>query len=433
MHWVGELIAGPSRMAAGAFVAGLWQGLVLAAGAWLCLRLIPKATAAVRFAVWTAVFAVLAVLPFLHIYGGRAEQALAAHGTMLRVDVRWTFAIAGLWVALSLLRAGRLIASGLRLRSIWKRATPVAPDVLPVAAAGLRYAELCTSRDVDRPSVIGFFSPRILVPEELFEKLTVPELEQIVLHELGHLRRRDDWMNLAQKIGLVLFPLNPALVWIERRLCFERELACDDEVLRMTRAPKAYARCLTNLAEQRMERRAAALSLGAWGRQSELGHRVHSILRGGPGLGRVQARVMLGVIVVALLGGATELARCPRLVSFAAAAPEISAEPAVMPAMYRPATASEAVHETLLKATMSAVVPAVHRRERQPSRPVLQQAKRVQPVRVEQWVVMTSWSSSGANGTTKVSRMVFTVPGERGAVPAYAAVPTFDGWLVLQL
>lgn len=449
MHWIGELAAEPSRMAAGAFVAGLWQGLALAAGAWLCLRVAPKTSAAVRFAVWTAVFAVLAVLPLLHMHSGRAEQTLAAHGAMFHVDARWSFAIAGVWAALSLLRAGRLIAGGLKLRAIWKRATPVAPDALPLAVDGLRGAELCISRDVDRPSVIGFFSPRILVPEELFEALTTPELEQIVLHELGHLRRRDDWMNLAQKIGLVLFPLNPALVWIERRLCFERELACDDDVLRMTRAPKAYARCLTNLAEHRMERRAAGLSLGAWERRSELGHRVHSILRGGPGMGRVQSRVVLGVMAMALLGGATELARCPRLVSFAAPSSPSLAEPLVQPAMYRPvvatmpASASAATHETLLKATMpvaaptvaSTVVPAVHRQRTRSPRPALQQVKKIQPAhpRVEQWVVMTSWSSSGPDGATKVSKMVFSVPDERGARPAYAAVPTFDGWLLLQL
>ena len=49
-----------------------------------------------------------------------------------------------------------------------------------------------------------------------------------MLHEAGHLRRRDDWMNLLQKVGLVLLPLNPVLMWIERRLCLERELACDE-------------------------------------------------------------------------------------------------------------------------------------------------------------------------------------------------------------
>ena len=144
--------------------------------------------------------------------------------------------------------------------------------------------EVCTTTTLQRPSVIGFLKPRILVPDWLFGRLTQGELEQIMLHESEHLRRRDDWTNLAQKLCLVLFPLNPALVWIERRLCREREMACDDAVIRVTRAPRAYAACLASLAERGLERRVEALSLGAWQRRPELVHRVHSILRGKGGL-----------------------------------------------------------------------------------------------------------------------------------------------------
>ncbi len=144
--------------------------------------------------------------------------------------------------------------------------------------AGSRHAELCVSDEVDRPTVIGFFAPKILIPTWLVEKLTAEELEQIVLHEAGHLSRADDWMNLLQKIALVVFPLNPALAWVERRLCFERELACDERVLEATGAPKAYAACLASLAEHRLGRRGLALALGALGRESELGQRVRRIL-----------------------------------------------------------------------------------------------------------------------------------------------------------
>ena len=59
------------------------------------------------------------------------------------------------------------------------------------------------------------------------------------MHEMEHLRRGDDWTNLLQKAGLVFFPLNPASFWVERRLCAERELACDDCVLRSSGARKA--------------------------------------------------------------------------------------------------------------------------------------------------------------------------------------------------
>ena len=127
--------------------------------------------------------------------------------------------------------------------------------------------------------MIGFLAPRILIPEWLFARLTPGELEQVVLHEAEHLRRRDDWTNLLQKLSLVLFPLNPALAWMERRLCREREMACDEGVVRRTQAPRAYAACLTSLAERGLQRRVQALSLGAFERRPELVHRVHSILR----------------------------------------------------------------------------------------------------------------------------------------------------------
>ena len=119
------------------------------------------------------------------------------------------------------------------MRSLWRDARPVAVEAeiaALLATVPLRRVELCLSGEVDRPSVIGFFSPRVLIPEWLYAQLSAPELFQIVLHEVEHLRRADDWLNLLQKLSFALFPLNPALVWIERRLCSERELACDDGV-----------------------------------------------------------------------------------------------------------------------------------------------------------------------------------------------------------
>lgn len=456
-HWIASL----PNLAAGAFVASLWQGLLLAAGVWLYLRLVPKTTAAIRFTIWTAAFAILALLPFLHAYQSPAVQASPAQNAILHLDARWAFAIAGLWALLSLLRAASLASSGLRLHRIWKRATPLEtfPSLLDDPA--LRKAQLCASSDSDVPcpSMIGFFSPRILIPQDLLATLTQPELEQIVQHEMGHLRRHDDWLNLLQKIALVLFPLNPVLVWIERRLCFEREIACDDAVLERTRAPKAYAKCLTHLAEQRLGRRALGLSLGAWERQSELARRVHRILERGEPMGRTQARVLLGVLVLALVGSATELSRCPRLISFTNPEPTLQAT-AALPAPALPAPASfvatrlaaivqpvvsndsAPAHEILLKASMPsqparpAATPAAHRRPRRASTPPLKQARNneaptQQAQQMQEWVVLTS--SRPASGVSHISRMVLTAPSDPSSLPAFAAVPTDIGWLIIQL
>jgi hypothetical protein len=464
-----------SRVVAGAFVSDIWQGVLLAAVVGLCLRAVPKTTAAIRFMVWSGVFLVLAMLPLLRGFALKTDGAMAGHGALLHavhVDVRWSFAIAAVWVLLSGIRAVGLGLSAVRLRGIWKRATPV--DVgfaagLLAGDNGRRSVQVCTSADVDCPSVIGFSSPRVLIPVEMFERLTPTELEQIVLHEVGHLRRGDDWINLLQKIGLVVFPLNPALLWIERRLCFERELACDDGVLRMTKAPKAYATCLTTLAEHRLVRRGLSLSLGAWERQSELSRRVYSILRWREGMGRMQARVVLGVLVVGLTGGAAGLARCPQLVSFSAATSlPLPQEARALPAadfqnvVFRPAGAAR---ETLLKASLphSAAVPSgvmlkaagqkLPGRSHRASRPALQRvasANRSTP----QWILLTSWSvaedvtrdgsdvaqnarqrkSGDATGNDAGgARIVLTVSREQTFSPSYAVVPTAGGWLVFQL
>jgi hypothetical protein len=448
-------VEGLSRVAAGSVVSGLWQGLVLAAAVWICLRLMPKTTAAIRFAVWTAAFAILALLPLLHAYGLRGDGEASGHGGFVQVDVRWSLAIAALWLTASIVRAVKLVIGAVQLRGIWKRATPVEMSTgwdSALAAAGWRGATVCTSADVDRPSVIGFFSPRILIPREMFERLTTSELEQIVLHEMGHLRRADDWINLLQKISLVLVPLNPVLLWIERRLCFERELACDDAVLRFTKAPKAYATCLTNLAEQRLGGRAAALSLGAWERRSELARRVHSILQRSEGMSRTHAGVVMSVLVFGLVAGAAELSRCPQVVSFSGGAMPLHEEAQSFAAdsagyqavAFHPSAAAVpaagVAHETLLKASMPTGIAAqVPQRKTQVAtkrrRPVhaaslmrVKQDRAMQQTQqIERWVVLTSWEESSR------PKMVLTVSGERVFSSSFAAVPTEGGWLVIQL
>jgi BlaR1 peptidase M56 len=336
---------GLARLGATAAVAGLWQGIVLAAAAALALRLVPRTTATIRFLVWTAVLLGAALLPLLRLPGAvHGFDAGAAAPPLLHLGRAWSLAIAALWLLSSLLRLSQLGLQGVRLRSLWRQAQPaplnnnVAPEIATLLkSVPLRRVELCLSSEVDRPSVIGFFSPRILIPEWLFRQLTAPEFFQIVLHEVEHLRRADDWLNLLQKLSLALFPLNPALVWIERRLCSERELACDDGVLRVTLAPRVYATCLTTLAERRLEHRASfSLSLGllgAFGRSlraglgsgSELSRRVHSILNRQPALSPARTRAVMAMLVVGLAGCAAELARSPQLVSFAAPTPALQA------------------------------------------------------------------------------------------------------------
>jgi beta-lactamase regulating signal transducer with metallopeptidase domain len=326
-----------AQSAAPVAMTALWQGAAIAVALVLSLRLAPRVSAAHRFAAWAVGFAVVVGLPFLPLFAHSSSAAVA--GTLpleamparpwLQLDSRWGFFIAALWLAASAFRTVQLAFHLIHLRKVWTTATPVEADeslrsLLIANSPARRAIELCTTREIDRPGVIGFFAPRILIPQWLFSRLTPGELEQVVLHEAEHLRRRDDWTNLLQKLSLVLFPLNPALFWMERRLCREREMACDEGVVRRTQAPRAYAACLTSLAKRGLQqrellRRAHALSLGAFERRPELVRRVHSILWGKQTLQPLAARALLAVVGCGLLFGSMELARCPQMVAFVTA------------------------------------------------------------------------------------------------------------------
>src|SRR5215469_4983121 len=265
-------------------VASVWQSVLLTAAVALCVRSVRGVSAGTRFGLWTAVLLLIVLLPVASMFVPHTATASTSRAVHLARD--WSLGVVCFWAALSLFRAVQLCLSAVRLRTLAQNAEPVEVDsaIASLLNAGSRKAVLCASEQVDRPSVVGFFRPRILLPPDLLATLSEPELEQIVLHEMEHVRRGDHWTNLLQQVSLVLLPWNPAVLWLNRRLCFERELACDDGVLRATKARKTYAACLVRLAEDSMLRRKISLALGFLGafssraRESELVTRVRRIL-----------------------------------------------------------------------------------------------------------------------------------------------------------
>lgn len=429
-----RVIAMLSALAASSLISAIWEGMVLAACVTLCLHLLPETTAAIRSFVWTAVLLLVVMLHFAANSMKSPAVLGSPHEFAVHLNFRWSIVIASVWVLFSIVRGSQLVMSAIRLHRIATKATPVNGGLACTAILrnAHRSADLCISSDVDSPSVIGFASPRILIPAALFEKLSVLELEQIVVHEMEHLRRGDDWINLLQKIILVLFPLNPVLRWVERHLCLERELACDDGVLRFTKAPKTYANCLANLAEHSMLHREASLALRAWERQSELVSRVHRILqRTNLGMGRRQTKVVAGVLVLGLLGGTAALSHCPRLVSFSsssvsvnvAAAPQTLAPPSFQEVVFHPGSA----HAMAINAVM-------------PERPDIKKLVTKQPhhhksrIRygngrravMSSWVLVTYW-----NQVPSASYLEFTVI--ENFRSSYPAALRNSGWVVVQL
>jgi bla regulator protein blaR1 len=451
-----------SATAAGALFSAVWQGTVLAVCVSLCLRLLPGLSAAARSVIWLNVFILLALLHFVPAFAGRSGVLAAGHLSPVHLDQRWSFVLAGVWAALSLARAVQLVVGAIHLRRLGRRAVPVPVNAelqsLLSGTAGARTAQLCASDEVARPSVLGFFRPRILVPPELLEALSPGELQQVVLHEMEHLHRADDWTNLLQKMGLVLFPLNPVLLWVDRRLSAERELACDDRVMRSSAGRKAYALCLTHLAEYSILRRSFSLVLGAWERRPELVRRVQRILsQPARSMSRRPAMAATGGLLAGALGIAVVLSHSPQLVSFV----PVQVAPQLAQSL-DPHEVGRALGGTpqLVKAAMPAESPSPAGHQESHPNPiksaVLKRARRPHPSPAgaavltadvaplpeldrRTLVVLTEWTAY-----QMPPRVVLAVATDRGAassgaararaIPArYAIVPTPNGWLIIRI
>jgi hypothetical protein len=72
--------------------------------------------------------------------------------------------------------------------------------------------------------------------------------DSVVLHELAHLRRADDWLNAFQRVAQAVLFFNPGIMWLAGQLDLEREVACDDWVVHEDDAVR-YATCLTKVVE----------------------------------------------------------------------------------------------------------------------------------------------------------------------------------------
>lgn len=223
-NWMSSLAVGGmhlSQTAATVLITAVWQGAIIAVCFGLSLRIGKRIPAGLRFALWAGGFLAVLGLPFLpmfvrtELWHVAPSSSAAVTQSWLQLDERWSIAIALVWAAASMYRAADLVIHSIKLRRLWTSAVPMQDQ--PISALrlwGRKPIEICTSNALDRPSVIGFFAPRILIPSWLAPQMLPEELEQIILHETEHLRRGDDWTNLLQKLSLVVFPLNPALLWI---------------------------------------------------------------------------------------------------------------------------------------------------------------------------------------------------------------------------
>jgi hypothetical protein len=239
------------------------------------------------------------------------------------------------------------------------------------------------------------------------------------------------------------------LLWIERRLCLERELACDESVVRSTKSATTYASCLTSLAEKKLARRAVSLTLAAWEGRSSLARRVHLILGFDKSQNPRRGRALLGTLALGTFAAAVILSGSPQLVSFSA--PDVDAMTPIaaqLPyktmyreAVFHPGAARVQSHE-FSTSLVSGIESATKLANKSKARAAVHQRHNAPINGPQGWLVVTRWSDAYSEGATYTlinfdPRLAHNLgPRLRDLDPGYAAyapAPNPASWIVIQL
>ncbi|MDX1460638.1 MAG: M56 family metallopeptidase [Xanthomonadales bacterium] len=279
----------------------LWQGLCVAGFYWLICRLAAQRPAAVRYWAGMVSFVVCLALPALTFswYYVPVSEQLAASAAAVELAPVYalnpSFAqilsagvepalpiVVALWAVGVMLLSARAFVGWLGARRLVSRETaPVAAALLQAVRAleaklGIRRAvSVVQSKLVDVPTVVGWLKPVILLPASVIARLPSDQLEMVIAHELGHVKRFDYLFNLFQILVETLFFYHPAIRWMSREVRQEREHCCDDLVVNACGRPVVYARALANIESLRGPQNVVAMAATG----GDLVHRVRRIVR----------------------------------------------------------------------------------------------------------------------------------------------------------
>ncbi|HTV93226.1 MAG TPA: M56 family metallopeptidase, partial [Verrucomicrobiae bacterium] len=277
-------------------VNALWQPALIAGIAWLALKLSRCNNATTRHAVWSLALTGSFIVPFIsalsivmpqghsvsivtvqqsaHSANAQApvaREAAALQGTSkpaapsrpplavsrpsFRVQPTIALIAVAAWLVVALGVLVRLLVSFIYLERLKHEALPLGVESRHAlirydrAHKGDRDVRICVSGEITVPIAVGIFDAMILLPSGLVDELDHNDLDRVLLHELAHVRRSDDWINLFERIVQAVFFFSPGIYWISRQMDLEREVACDDWVLEKSSENVPYARCLAHIVE----------------------------------------------------------------------------------------------------------------------------------------------------------------------------------------
>ncbi len=188
---------------------------------------------------------------------GKASGTLLSTGTFIAWLESAVSYLPWLWLigtplTLVLLTTGLIGSERLRRVSRVIEEGPIAEAVARLTQTlhiGRRVTVAVCER-IAAPVLVGIVRPMILLPPAALTGWSLDEIEMVLLHELAHVRRWDNLVNLVQRCIESLLFFHPAVWLVSGWVRREREACCDAVVVARTNRPHAYAEMLVALAAQ---------------------------------------------------------------------------------------------------------------------------------------------------------------------------------------
>lgn len=336
---------------------GFLPSLLVVGLTWLAMRLM-RLNAATRYASWWVVIAIVVMMPFLAhefrknkrqteplVYVEDAAPVAATPATTIQAAPSTptpaaapeehfldpTDLILPVYLAVALVLLVRLAVDYRKLRAMLREATPVI-DYPELPLQTRRKVRVLYSDRIETPMAAGFWRPAIVIPASLAGKLTDADWRHVMVHELAHIARWDDWTNLFARVLQILFWPHPLIAFALRRIEIEREHACDDWAVNAAGgAATSYAKSLTRLVEVALANRQPLLAATVVGQGPKISQRVERILNRTRNLAPRVSPVKLAMSLVCVGLFALICAQAPAMIEVSRAPHHEAEEPFFKP------------------------------------------------------------------------------------------------------
>jgi beta-lactamase regulating signal transducer with metallopeptidase domain len=321
----------------------LWQTTVFALTAWGITRLLKRSTVRVRYFVWSialmkfllpSALLILAlerigvditltapatgagaeivsriaqpILPVVDHGAIPAAEPTAAASPVNRESHREFYCLLSLFWGLGAAAVStRWLVRRWRFRLALRAGAEITTGREAVAFNQAR-SWLFTHREIKLVAVPGLrelgvwrvWRPIVLLPDGMAERLSDRELEAVMMHELVHVMRHDNLKDTWRMLLCCLFWFHPMIWLIDRELLAEREVICDEAVIRYSGDAKTYAAGLWKVAQYGLGWDFAGISRAAG---STLSRRINLMLNAeGPTNLSPFGRALAGVAICGL-------------------------------------------------------------------------------------------------------------------------------------